>query len=347
MLSDIVLEVRGLETYFFSGDRVLRAVDGVGFRLERGKSLAIVGESGSGKTLTALSLLRLLPSRSARIVSGEIRFNGIDLMQLSEEEIRQVRGGQISMIFQDPMTALNPSLKVGSQVIESLLEHSDVSRNEAEERAIQLLARVGIADPLTVFRSYAHELSGGMRQRAIIAMALLLRPEVLIADEPTSALDVTTQEQIIELLLELQVEFNLSLILITHDLGVAARIAHDVLVMYAGRPVEYGDVRDVFYRSAHPYTRGLLDSADYLRHKPKERLKPIPGAPPQADELPSGCAFHPRCSYAEEICRAEVPPLKSLEVTPTTTACHLVHAGRLKLEAPATSLDPETTREGS
>ena len=325
------LDVRALRTFLYFEDRIVPAVDGISFAVKQGETLAIVGESGSGKTMTGMSILRLFPTAAARIVSGEVLFGGRDLTRISEAEMRLIRGNRISVMFQDPMTTFNPSLRVGFQVVEALLEHERGPRREAEQRAVELLAKMGIAHPRVVFDSYPHQLSGGMRQRAALAMALLCRPEVLIADEPTTALDVTTQEQIIDLLLELQAEFNLSIILITHDLGVVARIAESVLVMYAGRPAEYGSTDDIFYRSSHPYTRGLLASVDYVAYQPGQRLKPIPGFPPRLDRLPAGCAFNPRCAYAEAVCRDRVPELGPVPAAHTIAACHPAQAGTLQL----------------
>ncbi|MBJ7601262.1 ABC transporter ATP-binding protein [Candidatus Nephthysia bennettiae] len=325
------LEVRELRTYLYFEDRVVPAVDGISFSVNRGETLAIVGESGSGKTMTGLSILRLFPTPAARIVSGQVLFGGHDLTGIRESEMREIRGNRISVMFQDPMTTFNPSLRVGFQVVEALLMHNRIPRREANDRALEMLGRMGIPHPRVVFDSYPHQLSGGMRQRAVLAMALLCRPEVLIADEPTTALDVTTQEQIIDLLQEMQAEFNLSIILITHDLGVVARVANSILVMYAGRPAEFGEADDIFYRCSHPYTRGLLDSVDYGAYRPGEHLHPIAGVPPRLDQLPPGCAFHPRCLYAEPICRDSVPEFGRVPSGHTVAACHPALAGRLNL----------------
>jgi oligopeptide transport system ATP-binding protein len=325
------LDVRELRTYLYFEDRVVPAVDGISFSVNRGETLAIVGESGSGKTMTGLSILRLFPTPAARIVSGQVLFGGHDLTGISEPEMREIRGNRISVMFQDPMTTFNPSLRVGFQVVEALLMHNRIPRREADDRALEMLGRMGIPHPRVVFDSYPHQLSGGMRQRAVLAMALLCRPEVLIADEPTTALDVTTQEQIIDLLQEMQAEYNLSIVLITHDLGVVARVANSILVMYAGRPAEFGEADDIFYRCSHPYTRGLLDSVDYGAYRPGEHLRPIAGVPPRLDQLPPGCAFNPRCLYAEPVCRDRVPEFGRVPSGDTVAACHPALAGRLTL----------------
>ncbi len=327
--SAATLEVRDLRTFLSFEDRVVRAVDGISFSVNRGETLAIVGESGSGKTMAAMSILRLFPTPAARIVSGQVLFDGRDLTKISEQEMRDIRGSGISVMFQDPMTTFNPSLRVGFQVVEALLQHDRIRRREAEQRAIELLGNMGIPHPKVVFHSYPHQLSGGMRQRAVLAMALMCRPQVLIADEPTTALDVTTQEQIIDLLQEMQAQFKLSIILITHDLGVVARIANSVLVMYAGRAAEFGEVNDIFYRSSHPYTRGLLGSVAYGAYEARQRLKPIAGFPPRLDQLPPGCAFNPRCPYSEAVCLERVPEFRRVPAMSTIAACHPALAGTL------------------
>jgi oligopeptide/dipeptide ABC transporter ATP-binding protein len=305
-------------------------VDGASFALARGETLAIVGESGSGKSMTAASIMRLLPRDIARVVGGQVLFGGRDLLTLSDADMRGVRGTGIGFMPQDPMTALNPSLTIGYQVGEPLLVHERVSRQAARSRAVELLKKTGIANLPAILDAYPHQLSGGMRQRVVLSMSLICRPTVLIADEPTTALDVTTQEQIIDLLQEIQVESGLSLILITHDLGVVARIADQVLVMYAGRPAEHGAVDDIFYRPSHPYTRGLLRSVDFESYAARERLQSIPGVPPRLDALQGGCAFHPRCPYAREICRQVAPPFVGGPSLPSITACHVAHLGELE-----------------
>jgi oligopeptide/dipeptide ABC transporter ATP-binding protein len=328
--AEAILEVRELRTMLHHPGRPVFPVDGVGFTLTRGKTLAIVGESGSGKSMTAASIIRLLPKEVGRVVGGQVRFGGRDLLALSESDMRKVRGTGIGFMPQDPMTALNPSLTIGYQVSETLLVHERVAKQAAWSRAAELLKKTGIANVSAVLDSYPHQLSGGMRQRVVLSMSLICRPAILIADEPTTALDVTTQEQIIDLLQEIQVESGLSLILITHDLGVVARIADDVLVMYAGRPAEYGAIDDLFYQPNHPYTRGLLRSVDFESYAPRERLRSIVGIPPRLDALPSGCAFHPRCPYAREICRETAPPFEGGPGLSSITACHVAHLGELE-----------------
>jgi oligopeptide/dipeptide ABC transporter ATP-binding protein len=280
--------------------------------------------------MTAASIVRLLPRERARVVGGQVLFGGQDLLTLSEADMRRIRGTGIALMPQDPMTALNPSLTVGYQVGEPLRVHERVTRQAARSRAVALLAKTGIANLPAILDSYPHQLSGGMRQRVILAMSLICQPTVLIADEPTTALDVTTQEQIIDLLQEIQAESGLSLILITHDLGVVARIADQVLVMYAGRPVEHGTIDDIFYRPSHPYTRGLLRSVDFESYAPREHLRSIPGVPPRLDALPAGCAFHPRCPYVRDICRDVAPPFTASPSLHSITACHVAHSGELE-----------------
>jgi oligopeptide/dipeptide ABC transporter ATP-binding protein len=325
-----VLNVQSLRTELRTSDRRFFPVDGVSFELHRGKALAIVGESGSGKSMTAASIIRLLPRGMGGVKGGSVMFGGQDLLSLSEAQMRSVRGTGIALMPQDPMTALNPSLKVGFQVSEPLLVHQRVSRQEARSRAADLLTKTGIPNVPAILDTYPHHLSGGMRQRVVLSMSLICRPTVLIADEPTTALDVTTQEQIIDLLQAIQQESGLSLILITHDLGVVARIADHVLVMYAGRPAEYGTVDDIFYNPSHPYTRGLLQSVDFESYAPRERLRSIPGVPPRMVALPEGCAFHPRCPYAVDVCRKLDPTFKRVPDLPTVTACHVAQAGELE-----------------
>jgi oligopeptide transport system ATP-binding protein len=326
---DVVLEVRELRTHIGDRPPVVKAVDGLSFTLRRGRTLAIVGESGSGKSMTALSITRLLPTAAARVVGGTITFEGTDLVAASDDQMREVRGNRIAIMFQDPMTALNPGLRVGRQVMEPLLIHRITDRDGARTRALDLLARTHLPDPQGVFEAYPHQLSGGMRQRVVLAMALACEPDILIADEPTTALDVTTQEQIVDLLREIQEATRLSLILISHDLGVVARIADEVLVVYAGRSAEHGAVRDVFRRPSHPYTRGLLESVDLRQYRPRERLDSIPGVPPRLDDVPSGCPFHPRCRHAEPQCAERVPELRRPPGAPTLAACLVAQDGRL------------------
>jgi oligopeptide transport system ATP-binding protein len=326
---DVVLEVCDLRTHIGDRPPVVKAVDGVSFTLRRGRTLAIVGESGSGKSMTALSITRLLPTAAARVVGGTIVFEGTDLVAASDDQMREVRGNRIAIMFQDPMTALNPGLRVGRQVMEPLLIHRITDRDGARARTLDLLARTHLPDPAGVFEAYPHQLSGGMRQRVVLAMALACEPDILIADEPTTALDVTTQEQIVDLLREIQEATRLSLILISHDLGVVARIADEVLVVYAGRSAEHGAVRDVFRSPSHPYTRGLLESVDLRQYRPRERLDSIPGVPPRLDDVPPGCPFHPRCRHAEPQCAERVPELLPPPGAPTVAACLVAQQGRL------------------
>jgi len=308
-----LLEVSDLGTWFYTRQGIVKAVDGVDFEVAAGETLAIVGESGCGKSMTALSLMRLIPDPPGRIVSGSIKLAGRDLLKISEEEMRDVRGNEISMIFQEPMTSLNPVMTIGKQISEALILHRDMDRKQAMKRVIEMLDLVRIPEPTQRAKEYPHQLSGGMRQRAMIAMALACNPKVLIADEPTTALDVTIQAQILELIVELQREFSAAVLLITHDLGVVAETAHRVIVMYAGRKVEEATVGELFARPLHPYTVGLMNSIprlDLMRgqtDRTNERLQEIPGIVPPLFDLPPGCAFAPRCSRADDKCRSERP----------------------------------------
>ena len=304
-----LLEVNDLRTHFHTTTGVVKAVDGVSFHIDAGKTLAIVGESGSGKTVTVLSMMGLISKHTGRIEGGTAMFKGRDLLTLTPEESRQVRGREIAMIFQDPLTALNPVHRVGNQIIEMIRAHEDVSKQSAKERAIELLATVGIPNPRDRVNGYPHEFSGGMRQRAMIAMALALKPAILIADEPTTALDVTVQAQILDLLQGLQHDFGMGLILITHDLGIVAQVADDILVMYAGRMAERGKPDDIFYRPQHPYTWGLLGSIP-RQDVQESRLVNIPGMPPSLMRVPPGCPFHPRCKFRFEPCDKDRPELE-------------------------------------
>jgi len=310
-MSEPLLEVRDLQTHFFTDDGVVRAVDGVSFALRAGETLAVVGESGSGKSVTSLSILRLVASPPGRIVGGEIRFRGRDLLALPDGEMRAIRGKSISMIFQEPMTSLNPVYTCGEQILEVLVLHERIDRAAARTRAIELLRMVGIPSPEQRVDEYPHQMSGGMRQRVMIAMALACRPALLIADEPTTALDVTIQAQILDLLRGLQRELGMALLLITHDLGVVAETADRVAVMYAGQVVEYCGVREAFRATRHPYTAGLLASLPKLGGA-NERLRVIPGNVPDPTRFPSGCRFHPRCPLAVERCRTEAPALRDV-----------------------------------
>ncbi|MFC4909453.1 ABC transporter ATP-binding protein [Actinomadura gamaensis] len=318
--STAFLELRDLKIHFPTDDGLVKSVDGLSFKLERGKTLGIVGESGSGKSVTSLGILGLHNRRNAR-VSGEIWLDGTELVSASEEQVRRLRGRNMAMIFQDPLSAMHPFYTVGAQIIEAYRVHNDVSKSVARKHAIDMLGRVGIPKPDKRVDDYPHQFSGGMRQRAMIAMALSCDPELLIADEPTTALDVTVQAQILDLIRDLQQEFNSAIIMITHDLGVTAELSDDVLVMYGGRCIERGTANEVFHSPEHPYTWGLLGSMPRLDRLRSERLQPIPGSPPSLINLPSGCAFNPRCPYADQTdgrSNTERPELRE------TTAGHLV-----------------------
>jgi peptide/nickel transport system ATP-binding protein len=309
----VLLEVENLGTWFYTRQGIVKAVDEVAFGVASGETLAIVGESGCGKSMTALSLMRLIPEPPGRIISGSVKLAGRDLLKLSEREMRGVRGNEISMIFQEPMTSLNPVMTIGKQIAEALILHRDMNKKAALKRAVEMLDLVKIPEPAQRAKEYPHQLSGGMRQRAMIAMALACNPKVLIADEPTTALDVTIQAQILDLILELQKEFGAAVILITHDLGVVAETARRVIVMYAGRKVEEADVGELFAKPMHPYTVGLMNSIprlDLMRGDEKQRdqrLQEIPGIVPPLFALPQGCAFAPRCPKADDLCRRERP----------------------------------------
>lgn len=316
-----LLQVSDLKTHFFTRDGVVKAVDGVTFSLESGKTLAVVGESGSGKSVTALSLMRLIPDPPGKIVEGEILFKDEDVLHMSESKVRALRGDRIAMIFQDPMTSLNPVYRVGKQIGESLRLHKGMSRKEALDRAIELLSMVGIPNPADRAKDYPHQFSGGMRQRAMIAMALACDPDILIADEPTTALDVTIQAQILDLMVALQERTGTSIIMITHDLGVVADMADDVMVMYGGKQVEYASAEEVFYRPMHPYTWGLLDSLPRHDVDEKGTLLPITGQPPSLIRVPGGCSFHPRCPFAKDVCVTTIPALREVAAG-HLAACH-------------------------
>jgi peptide/nickel transport system ATP-binding protein len=306
-----LLEVRELCTTFASERGEVRAVDGVDFSLERGRTLGIVGESGCGKSVTALSIMGLVPQPPGRIAGGEVLFEGEDLLKVPVRRLRDLRGDKLSMIFQEPMTSLNPAFPVGDQVAEALLRHRKVAAKEAHDQAVDMLRKVRIPSPERRAREYPHQLSGGMRQRVMIAMALACNPKLLIADEPTTALDVTIQAQILELMRLLRAEFGTAIILITHDLGVIAELADDVIVMYAGKVVERCAAERLFAEPQHPYTIGLLGSIPRL-HLEQERLSAIEGVVPDAAAFPQGCRFHPRCPFAVDRCRMEIPPLMNI-----------------------------------
>ncbi len=311
--SDLLLEVKNLRTSFFTEAGEVRAVDDVSFSVPRGKTLGIVGESGCGKSVTSLSIMRLVAQPAGRIVGGQVIYQGRDLLSFSEDEMRRVRGNEISMIFQEPMTSLNPVFTIGNQIIEAVELHQSLGRSESRNKAIEMLKLVGIPAPEKRVDDYPHQLSGGMRQRVMIAMALSCNPQLLIADEPTTALDVTIQAQILDLLRDLQQKVGLGLILITHDLGVVAEMADEVMVMYAGRTVEQAPVRELFSRPKMPYTRGLLASIPALNPSgSKGRLQTIPGIVPNLLELPRGCRFQERCSQVIDACRQDEPLLRSV-----------------------------------
>ncbi|GAA4226971.1 ABC transporter ATP-binding protein [Actinomadura meridiana] len=318
------LEVRDLKIHFPTDDGLVKSVDGLSFQLERGRTLGIVGESGSGKSVTSLGILGLHNKRNSS-VSGEIWLNGKEIVGASQHDVRRLRGREMAMIFQDPLSSMHPFYTVGHQIIEAYRVHNDVSKAVARKHAIDMLGKVGIPKPDKRVDDYPHQFSGGMRQRAMIAMALSCDPELLIADEPTTALDVTVQAQILDLIRDLQQEFNSAVIMITHDLGVVAELSDDVLVMYAGRCVEYASVDDAFHQPLHPYTWGLLGSMPRLDRERSERLLPIEGSPPSLINVPSGCAFHPRCPYRDlngDKSTTERPEL--VEVKPGhKAACHL------------------------
>jgi oligopeptide/dipeptide ABC transporter ATP-binding protein len=309
-----ILEIENLKTYFFARDRVVKAVDGVSYAVRRGETLGVVGESGCGKSVAALSILRLIPDPPGRIVSGAIRFEGTDLLQLPAARMQTIRGNDISMIFQEPMTSLNPVLTIGYQISETIILHQHLSRRDALDKAVEMLRLVHISDGERRIHDYPHQLSGGMRQRVMIAMALSCNPKILIADEPTTALDVTIQAQILDLILELQSKLGTAVVLITHSLGVVAETAQRVVVMYAGRKVEEAGVEALFAAPLHPYTRGLMESvprlSDAARPAPRGRLLEIPGIVPPLHDLPPGCVFAPRCTHATARCHAEYPPLE-------------------------------------
>jgi peptide/nickel transport system ATP-binding protein len=302
---EVLLEVRDLKVQFPTPDGVVKAVDGLSFTVHRGETFGIVGESGSGKSVTNLTALGLINRKTAQI-EGQVLFKGRDLLTLSAAELQRIRGKELAMIFQDPFASLHPMYRVGDQLVEAVLVHSDATKRQAEERVLELLAAVGIPRPKERFRDYPHQFSGGMRQRAMIAMALVHNPDILIADEPTTALDVTVQAQILELIDRVKREFEIGVILITHDLGVIADVAQSVMVMYAGRAMELGSKDEVFARPLHPYTWGLLESMPRLTQK-GERLLPIEGSPPSLIRVPAGCPFHPRCPHRFEPCDRERP----------------------------------------
>ena len=307
-----LLEIDRLKTQFFTSAGIVKAVDGVSYTVDEGETVAVVGESGCGKSVTAMSILRLIPWPPGKIVDGAIHFNGRDLLQLSEDEMRNVRGKDISMIFQEPMTSLNPVLTIGLQLTETMLTHTSASDEDAQTRAIELLDMVGIAEPERRLAQYPHHLSGGMRQRVMIAMALACQPKLIIADEPTTALDVTIQAQILELMKNLTRDLGVAMIIITHNLGVVARYADRVNVMYAGKIIEYGSAADIYYRPHHPYTLALLKSVPRMDQARQAKLDPVEGQPPDLTMLDGGCAFRSRCRYATDDCAKGLPFLESV-----------------------------------
>ncbi|WP_336345115.1 ABC transporter ATP-binding protein [Halalkalicoccus ordinarius] len=346
-----LLEVNDLTVEFYTEEGVVTAVDGLSYRIERGEKFGVVGESGAGKSVTALSLMRLIES-PGRIASGEVRFKGRDLLEMSEREVRDVRGNEIAMIFQDAQTALNPVYSVGEQIAEAIRHHLDYDDAAARERTIRLLDQVGIPEPEARYSDYPHEFSGGMQQRAVIAMALSCDPDLLLCDEPTTALDVTIEAQILDLLEGLAEEFDTAIQLITHDLGVVAEVCDRVMVMYAGKPVEKAPVEELYYDPKMPYTVGLMSSIPRVGDT-RERLQTIPGTMPDLVELPPGCDFHPRCPFAEEVCTRKEPPLVDPETgaeasseTERSAAC-LEYTGDLTdgLDYEVGVRDPETEDE--
>lgn len=332
--NELILEVKDLEVAFSTYAGEVQAVRGVNFNLHKGEALAIVGESGCGKSVTAQTIMRLIPMPPGKIRRGQILFDGThDLAKLTDKQMEHIRGSEMGMIFQDPMTSLNPTMTVGKQIAESLIKHQSMAKKDALDHAVEMLRLVGIPSPDSRVKQYPHELSGGMRQRVMIALALACRPKLLIADEPTTALDVTIQAQIIDLMRDLQKKLDMSIIIITHDLGVVANIAQRIVVMYAGKVVETGAVDDVFYHSRHPYTWGLLSSMPRLDQASDEPLVPIEGTPPDLFAPPAGCAFAARCAYAMEICKQRDPEL--VEVGKGhTAACWLTHPMAPKVTHP-------------
>ncbi|MGG3470556.1 ABC transporter ATP-binding protein [Neobacillus pocheonensis] len=305
-----LLEVKNITTGFHTDNGVVKAVENISFTVNAKETVCIVGESGSGKSVTSLSALRLIDYDNGKVLDGEILFNGENLLKKSREDMRRIRGGEIAMIFQEPMTALNPVFTIGKQISEAIRLHKRYTKEEAMRRALELLTLVGISEPAIRLKQYPHELSGGMRQRVMIAMALSCEPKLLIADEPTTALDVTIQSQILNLLMELKEKLDMAIILITHDIGVAAQMADKIVVMYAGKVMEEGTVYEIFDKPSHPYTIGLLSSIPSIEGDRRERLKSISGSIPSLTEMPEGCRFHPRCLYATEKCRNAEPQLE-------------------------------------
>ncbi len=312
MTDEIILQVKDLKTYFHVDEGIVKAVDGVSFDLHKGETLGIVGESGSGKSVTNLSIINMIPNPPGKIMGGEVLFGNQDLLKLSGKDLSKLRGNKISMIFQDPMTSLNPFLRISTQMIETIVLHQGLSKKDARAKSIEMLKLAGIPTPEKRIDNYPHQFSGGMRQRVMIAMGLSCNPEILIADEPTSALDVTIQAQILELMQELSARLGTAVILITHSLGVVAGMCQSLCVMYAGRIVERGPTDDIFADPKHPYTKGLINSVPRLDKRNGERLTSIPGQPPNVINLPECCPFFPRCESAKDICKTKYPPAKDM-----------------------------------
>ncbi|GAK04805.1 oligopeptide transport ATP-binding protein OppD [Geomicrobium sp. JCM 19037] len=312
MADDVLLEVNQLKTYFYMGGNVAKAVDGIDFSIKKGKTLAIVGESGSGKSMTSLSIMQLVPGPTGKIVDGAVKLSGKDLLQLSDKQMEKVRGNEIGMVFQEPMTSLNPVFTVGTQIKEPLMKHRGLSKSQAFQKGVELLKLVGFPRAEDTMKEFPHQLSGGMRQRVMIAIAMSCDPKLLIADEPTTALDVTIQAQILDLMKKVQKEFDSSILLITHDLGVVAEMADDIIVMYGGQVVEQATRRQLLKTPKHPYTVGLLESMPSLTSN-KERLTSIRGSVPPAHSFPEGCRFAPRCDFATENCTKDIPELVNNE----------------------------------
>ncbi len=327
MTDDVILQVKDLKTYFKLDEGLLKAVDGVSFDLRKGETLGIVGESGSGKSVTNLAIMKLIPTPPGRIAGGQVLFDGKDLVTMSDNEIRQIRGNKISMIFQDPMTSLNPFLRISTQMIETIVLHQGLDKKAAKLKAIEMLKLAGIPAPESRIDQYPHQFSGGMRQRVMIAMALSCNPEILIADEPTTALDVTIQAQILELINELSARLGTAVILITHSLGVVAGMCDNICVMYAGRVVERGNADEIFADPKHPYTQGLIKSVPRLDKTSNQRLYSIPGQPPNVINLPDCCPFFPRCDRAMDVCKSKYPPVADIG-NGRSVACWLYGEGK-------------------
>jgi oligopeptide transport system ATP-binding protein len=327
MTDDVILQVNDLKTYFKLDEGLLKAVDGVSFELRKGETLGIVGESGSGKSVTNLAIMKLIPTPPGRIAGGEVLFNGKDVLKMSDNEIRELRGNKISMIFQDPMTSLNPFLRISTQMVETIVLHQGLDKKAAKAKAIEMLTLAGIPAPEKRIDQYPHQFSGGMRQRVMIAMALSCNPEILIADEPTTALDVTIQAQILDLIRELSERLGTAVILITHSLGVVAGMCDNICVMYAGRVVEKGNAEEIFADPKHPYTQGLIKSVPRLDKENKQRLYSIPGQPPNVINLPDCCPFFPRCDRAMDICKSKYPPATNIG-NGRSVACWLYGEGK-------------------